>query len=115
MWIQKLQTGLFDIAMEVTYILCENQSCIKLSNNPMFHDRSKHIKIRYHYIRDMVQKGEVRLQYVATDEQVVDVLTKPLSRTKFDYSRDKLSVVPLQRERSLQMLSQGSGCHDAML
>jgi hypothetical protein len=97
-WLQKLLTGLFDIAMEATCILCDNQSCIKLSENPVFHDRSKHIEIRYHYIRDMVQKGAVRLQYVATDEQVADVLTKPLSRMKFEYFRDKLDVVPLQRE-----------------
>jgi hypothetical protein len=40
----------------------------------------------------------VRLRYVATDEKVVDVLTKPLSRTKFEYFRDKLGIVPLQRE-----------------
>jgi hypothetical protein len=97
-WLQKLLTGLFDIAMEATCILCDNQSCIKLSENLVFHDRSKHIEIRYHYIRDMVQKGAVRLQYVATDEQVVDVLTKSLSRMKFEYFRDKLDVVPLQRE-----------------
>jgi hypothetical protein len=97
-WLRKLLTGLFDIAMEATCILCDNQSCIKLSENPMFHDRSKHIEIRYHYIRDMVQKGAVRLQYVATDEQVANVLTNPLSRTKFKYFRDKLDVVPLQRE-----------------
>jgi hypothetical protein len=41
----------------------------------MFHDNSKHVKIRYHYIRDIVKKGEVRIQYVATDEKVTDVLT----------------------------------------
>jgi hypothetical protein len=46
----------------------------------------------------MVQKGVVRLQYVATDEKVVNVLTKPLSRMKFEYFRDKLDIVPLQRE-----------------
>jgi hypothetical protein len=67
-WLQKLLTGLFDIAMDVTCILCGNQSCIKLSENPVFHDRLKHIEIRYHYIRDMVQKGAMRLQYVPTDE-----------------------------------------------
>jgi hypothetical protein len=64
----------------------------------VFHDRSKHIKIRYHYIMDIVHKEAVRLQYVAIDEHVVDVLTKPLSRTKFEYSMDKLGVVSLQRE-----------------
>jgi len=66
---------------------------VKLTENPMFHDKSKHIEIRYHYIRDMVQKGAVKLQYVATDEKITDVLTKPLSRVKFVYFRDKLGVV----------------------
>jgi hypothetical protein len=60
-------------------ILCDNQSCIKMTKNPVFHDRSKHIEIRYHYIRDMVQRGALKLHYISTDEQVVDVLTKPLS------------------------------------
>jgi hypothetical protein len=64
----------------------------------MFHDRSKHIEIRYYYIRDMVQRGAVRLQFVITEDQVADVFTKPLSRTKFEYLWDKLGVVPLQRE-----------------
>ena len=59
----------------------------------MFHDNSKHIEIRYFYICDMVQKGAIKLQYVSTDEQVVDVLIKPLSRVKFEYFCDKLGVV----------------------
>jgi hypothetical protein len=74
-------------------ILCDNQSCIKMTENLVFHDKSKHIEIWYHYIRDMVQRGVVKLQYVSTDEQVEDVLTKPLSRVKFEYFRDKLGVV----------------------
>jgi hypothetical protein len=92
-WLRKLITGLFDLELEETYIFCDNQSCIKLSENPVCHDRSKHIEIKYHYIREMVQKGAVKLQYVPTDEQVADVLTKPLSRVKFEYFRDKLGVV----------------------
>ena len=59
----------------------------------MFHDKSKHIEIKYHYIWDMVQRGAIKLQYVPTEEQVADVLTKPLSHVKFEYFRDKLSVV----------------------
>jgi hypothetical protein len=74
-------------------ILCDNQSCIKMMENPVFHDKSKHIEIRYHYIRDMVQRGVVKLQYVGTNEQVADVLTKPLSCVMFEYFRDKLGVV----------------------
>jgi hypothetical protein len=71
--------------MEETTIQCDNQSCIKMTENPVFHDRSKHIEIQYHYIRDMVQRGAIKLQYVSTDEQVVDVMTKPVSRVKFEH------------------------------
>ena len=64
-----------------------------MMENPMFHGKSKHIEIHYFYIWDMVQKGAIKLQYVSTNEQVVDILTKPLSRVKFEYFRDKLGVV----------------------
>jgi hypothetical protein len=53
-WIRKLLTGLFDLEMESTVILCDNHSFIKMTNNPMFHDKSKHIEMRYHYVRDIV-------------------------------------------------------------
>ena len=53
-WIRKILVGLFDQRMDPTVIYCDNQSCIKLSENPVFHDRSKHIDIRYHHLRDCV-------------------------------------------------------------
>jgi hypothetical protein len=92
-WLRKLLACLFDQELDVTVIYCDNQSCIKMSENPVDHDRSKHIDTRYHYIRDMVQKGAVQLQYLSTDEQIADILTKPLTRVKFEYFRDKLGVV----------------------
>ena len=61
----------------------------------MFHDKSKHIKIKYHYIRDMVQRGVVKLHYVVMDEHIADVLTKPLSRVKFEYFKEKLGVLQI--------------------
>jgi hypothetical protein len=92
-WLRKLLTDLFDLEMEVTTFLCDNQSCIKMTENLVFHDKSKHIEIRYHYIRDMVQRGAIKFQYVSTNEQVADVLTKPLSHVKFEHFRDKLGIV----------------------
>ena len=97
-WLQKMLSGLFDLQLEATWIYCDNQSCIKLSENPVFHDKSKHIEIKYQYIRDMVEKGAVELLYIATEQQIADVLTKPLSRLKLEYFRDKLGVVPRKRE-----------------
>ena len=85
--------GLFDEEIDVTDIICDNQSCIKMTENPMFHDKSKHIEVRYHFIQDMVQKGAIKLKYVPIEEQVADVLTKPPDHVKFEYFRDKLSVV----------------------
>ena len=91
--LRTLISGLFDMELDTTVILCDNQSCIKMTENPMFHDKSKHIEILYFYIRDMVQKGAIKLQYVSTNEQVADVLTKPLSRVKFEYFCDNIGVV----------------------
>jgi hypothetical protein len=97
-WLRKLLSGLFDIELDATSICCDNQSSIKLLVNPMFHDKSKRIGIKYHFIRDVIEKGAVKLHYVATNEQVVDVLTKPLAKVKFEYFRDKLELVPCKRE-----------------
>ena len=67
-----------------------------MSENPVFHDKSKHIEIKYHYIGDMVQMGVVKLQYVAMEEQIADVLTKPLERVKFEYFKEKLGVLQIE-------------------
>jgi hypothetical protein len=67
-WLRKLLTGLIDLEMEATSILCDNQRCIKMTENLVFHDNSKNIEIRYHYIRDMVQRGSINLQYISTEE-----------------------------------------------
>jgi hypothetical protein len=71
----------------------DNQSCVNISENPVFNDRSKHIEIKYHFIRDMVQKGVVKLQYISTDEQIEDILTKPMSKAKFKYFKDKFGMM----------------------
>ena len=91
MW--KLLSDLFDLQLESTCIFCNNQSCVQLSENLVFHDKSKHIEIKYHYIRDMVQRRAMKLQYVAKDEQIAHVLTKPLVRVKFEYFGEKLGVL----------------------
>jgi hypothetical protein len=59
----------------------------------VFHDRSKHIEIIYHFIGDRVLKGVVKLQYIPTDEQLVDIFTKPLVKGKFVFFQDKHRVV----------------------
>ena len=64
--------------------------------NLVFHDKLKHIEIKYHYIRDMVQRGEVKLQYVVMEEHIANVLMKPLVRVKLEYFREKLGVLQIE-------------------
>jgi len=67
-WMQKILVGLFGQMMDPIVIYCDNHSCIKLFENPVFHDRSKHIDIHYHHLRDCVVKRIMMLQYVSTEE-----------------------------------------------
>jgi hypothetical protein len=93
LWLCKLLVGLVGVQLRPTLIYCDNQSCIKISENPVFHDRSKHIDIHYHFIHDYVQRGSIELQYISTDEHVVYILTKALGNGKFVFFKDKLGVV----------------------
>jgi hypothetical protein len=93
MWLRKLLKDLFYHEMDSTIIHCDNQRCVKLSKNPVFHDKSKHIEIKYHYIKDMVHRKEVHLQYLPTHEKIAYIFTKPLARMKFEYFRERLGLV----------------------
>eukprot|EP00253_Pinus_taeda_P030962 PITA_30962 len=91
-WMREILVGLFGSHLEPTMIYCDNESCIKLSANPVFHDRSKYIDIRYHHIRDCVQRRIMLLSYIPSEDQDADILTKALTRRKFEYHRDKIRV-----------------------
>ena len=75
---------------------------MKFLENHVFHDKSKHIEIKMHYIKDMVHRGAVKLRYMATEEKTADVLIKPFVRVKFEYFRERLGVtqieIPQKRE-----------------
>jgi hypothetical protein len=82
MWLRKPVSGLFDQVLDSTMIYCDNQIRVNLSENPVFHDMSKHIEIKHYFLRDKVQKGEVVLQYISIDENIVDILVNSLSKMK---------------------------------
>jgi hypothetical protein len=77
----------------------DNQGAIALTKNPHLHERSKHIDICYHFIRDLVEKGFVEVEYVPTVEMVADGLTKPLGRVAFERFKTQLGVVDSGRVR----------------
>eukprot|EP00253_Pinus_taeda_P025888 PITA_25888 len=75
-----------------TVFFCDNSSAIALSNNFVFHKRTKHIDTKFHYIRELVDNGEIVLKHCRTQEQVADILTKPLSQKSFEFLRKCLGM-----------------------
>eukprot|EP00253_Pinus_taeda_P031838 PITA_31838 len=74
-------------------ILCDNKSAIIISKKPVMHSNTKHIPIKYHFLREQVLEQKVKLDYVPSKEQVADIFTKPLPKETFEYLRQKLGVV----------------------
>jgi len=95
-WMRKILVGLFGSYLEPTVIYCDNQSCIKLLANLVFHDRSKHTDIKYHHLRDCVQLRVMLLSYIPTEDQDADILMKALTKRKFEYHRGRIGVADNQ-------------------
>lgn len=74
------------------YVYLDNQSALKLIKNPEFHKRTKHIDVRYHFIRSKYEGGEFHLKYVSTNDQIADVFTKALGKAKFIVFRRLLGI-----------------------
>jgi ATP sulfurylase len=70
----------------------DNQSSLALMKNPIFHDRSKHIKMRYHLIRESVEDGGVKPEYVSSEE-LADILTKALPKARFKDLRAQIGML----------------------
>ena len=75
-------------------IFCDNTSAISISKNPVMHSKTKHIPIKYHFVREQVAEKNIKLEYVGTKEQIADIFTKPLPREAFEYLRQKLGIFP---------------------
>lgn len=78
-----------------TVINCDNKSAIALAKNPVFHERSKHIDIKYHFIRDLVKSEEIVLQFCKSEDQVADMFTKPLKTDSFIKLKRMIGMVKM--------------------
>ena len=77
---------------EAVKIFENNQGSIALAKNPKFHKRTKHIDIRYHFVREKVEDGQVVLQYVSTTDKLADTMTKAIIAVQFEVLRSKLRI-----------------------
>ena len=83
----------YGIDLDHIPIFCDNTSAIAISNNPVQHSRTKHIDIRYHFIREHIMNGTVELQYVPTADQIADIFTKPLDEATFNKLVSELGML----------------------
>jgi hypothetical protein len=74
-------------------LLCDNESAIRMADNLVEHSRTKHIAIRYHFLRDHQQKGDIEISYISTKEQLADIFTKPLDEQTFTKLRHELNIL----------------------
>jgi hypothetical protein len=74
-------------------LLCDNESAIRMVDNPVEHSRTKHIVIRYHFLRDHQQRRDIEFAYVSTKEQLADIFTKPLDEKTFTKLRNELNIL----------------------
>jgi len=97
MWIKKLLVDITDGVETKTKVFCDNQGAIALTRNPENHTRAKHIDIVHHFINDEVKSGRIDLQYVRTEENIADLMTKGLGRIQHEFLLRKLNIHPVGR------------------
>lgn len=81
-WLSRLLTELLNMGVEPPTLYIDNKSVIALAKNPVLYDRSKHIDTHYHFLRDCINDGKLLADYVATGDQLADMLTKPLGHDR---------------------------------
>ena len=91
LWLKQMLID-YGFDLGVLTIFCDNTSAINISKNPVQHSRTKHIDIRHHFIRELVENKSLQLEYVDTEKQLADIFTKALDASRFDSLRKSLGV-----------------------
>lgn len=91
-WLQGLLGEILGHQVGPVVLHVDNKSAMELMKNPVQHGRSKHIDVRFHFIRECIDRGKLVIKYVATHEQRADILTKALGRVKFEEMRSMIGV-----------------------
>lgn len=109
-WLQQLFSELHLFLSSSPVLWCDNQSAIALATNPVFHARTKHIEIDYHFIREQVLRKRIVLAHIGSVDQIADIFTKALSVCRFQTLKSKLMVgaPPLSLQGGVKDSSLGS-------
>jgi hypothetical protein len=99
LWLARLMGELLGKKAEAVELRVDSKSALALAKNPVFHGRSKHIRIKFHFIRSCLEEGSVKANYINTVDQLADILTKPLGRVKFQDMRSRIGLIHIKSEK----------------
>jgi hypothetical protein len=113
-WLRMLFKDLGIPLFSTPHLWCDNIRALALASNPVYHARTKHIEVDYHFIRETVLNGDISIKYISTHDQLADIFTKGLSSTRFSFLRDKLMVcsVPISLWGVVNRIISTSACLD---
>jgi hypothetical protein len=92
-WLSRLLADLVNAKVVAPLLYIDNKSALALARNPVLHDRSNHIDVRFHFIRDCISSGVIETDLVKTGDQLADLLTKPLPRERLQELRVRSGIV----------------------
>lgn len=98
LWLKRLIGEITGEDTRPMELMEDNQSAICMATNPVFHGRTKHVELKYHFVRDQVTQGHIKLTYCPSERMVADILTKSLPATKFKNLRDCLGITKYPEE-----------------
>jgi len=93
LWMKETRKDMKVHFNEPISIKCDNASAISISKNHVLHSKTKHIPIKYHFLREQVTQQIMKLEYIPTKEQITNIFTNPLTREPFEYLRNKLGII----------------------
>jgi hypothetical protein len=82
----------FRVIFERVSLICDNTSAISVAKNPVFHKRMSHLERRHHFLRDHIEKGDIKMRYIDTEGQLADILTKSLDASHFAALRGEIGI-----------------------
>ena len=91
-WLRFVLDDFGEMQTEATPMFCDNMSTISMAKNLVFHQRTKHINRKYHFIKEALQEGVINMQFCRSEEQLINIFTKALLKDKFKQLRLKLGV-----------------------
>jgi hypothetical protein len=92
LWLSRLLAELLGRHVEVVELKVDSKSALALPKNPVFHERSKHIRIKCHFIRSCLEDGSIKANHIPTNDQLADIFTKSLGKAKFEEMRERIGL-----------------------